>query len=409
MKDEERTRDGLLSEVKMLRWLLENEKGRQGDLVSAEEALKDKERTLEACLNSNPEPIMLTSTEGVVLTANEACAEKLGKEVHELAGASLYDLFPHEVAEVRQTRLNEAVFTMRPVQFQDTYGDRYFENCIYPVVGETGQVSETIMISRDMTEKRDLEIALEETEAKYRRTFEIVSEGIFQTAPDGYFVSANNALARMLGYASPEDLIRSIVDIGRQHYVDPERRAEFLRALTEDGVVYNFEARLFRKDKTTIWVSINARAVRDRTGILYYEGAVRDITKRKRLEAQLVQSQKLEAIGRLTGGMAHNFNNILTVIMGNFELFLQRPELVGVDVRETKAIRDSIGQAMKLCEQLLNLGRRQVIKPVETDLRKAVLGMEEMLKYLLGEDMEYDMYLKHTLNMLAITGKVEVV
>ena len=120
----------------------------------------------------------------------------------------------------------------------------------------------------------------------------MVSEGIFQTAPDGHFIMVNNALARMYGYASPEDLMRSLVGITKQHYVDPLRRAEFLRLLKEEGVVYNFEAQMVKKDRNLIWVSVNARSVRDRKKVLYYEGTATDITTRKRLEAELAHSRK---------------------------------------------------------------------------------------------------------------------
>jgi PAS domain S-box-containing protein len=130
-------------------------------------------------------------------------------------------------------------------------------------------------------------------ERKYRRIFENVSEGIFQSTPEGYYLMANPALARIHGFDSPRDLIRSRRDISREIYVDPARREEFKRLLEKQGVVRDFEHETFRKDGSRIWLSVNARAVRDEAGkVLYYEGTARDITQRKQAEQALRESEE---------------------------------------------------------------------------------------------------------------------
>jgi len=111
--------------------------------------------------------------------------------------------------------------------------------------------------------------------------------GIFTSTPEGRFISANPALARMYGYDSPEELIESITDIAMQVYVDPEDRKEFIRPLEEHGEVVNHECRFRRRDGTEYWVSRNARAVRDEDGrVVAYQGFTTDITGRKRMEEQ---------------------------------------------------------------------------------------------------------------------------
>jgi PAS domain S-box-containing protein len=128
---------------------------------------------------------------------------------------------------------------------------------------------------------------LQEAEKKYRSIFEHSSDGIFQNTPEGRFLSANPALARMLGFDSPEELIRGRGDIGRQGYADPSMRDEFKQALEENGFITGFEYEVYRKDGAKIWVSENSRIVRDIEGrALYYEGSVQDITERKRAEAE---------------------------------------------------------------------------------------------------------------------------
>jgi len=140
---------------------------------------------------------------------------------------------------------------------------------------------------QDVTEHKQAEDALGEAERKYRSIFENAVEGIFQTTADGRFISANPALARMLGFDSPEELIRVRTNIADDHYVNPRSRKEFEQVMQENGFIFNFELEVYRKDRSKIWLSENVRAVRDAQGsILFYEGASEDITDRKRAEAR---------------------------------------------------------------------------------------------------------------------------
>ena len=134
---------------------------------------------------------------------------------------------------------------------------------------------------------------MSEPEHMYRSIFENAIEGIFQTTPSGQYLNVNPALAKMYGYDSTDDLIAGLTAIDNQLYVDPNRRGEFVKLMREKGVVRSFESEIYCKDKSTIWISENARAVRDETGtVVYYEGMVEDITDRKQLEKQLQSSQQ---------------------------------------------------------------------------------------------------------------------
>jgi PAS domain S-box-containing protein len=130
--------------------------------------------------------------------------------------------------------------------------------------------------------------ALRGAEERYRSIFENAVFGAFQTTPDGRFITANDALAKILGYESSQELVGDVTDIPHQIHVDPERRAEFARILEESGVVHNFEAQAFRKDSTIIWLSLSGRALRDEAGRLAgYEGIVEDVSARKQAEVEL--------------------------------------------------------------------------------------------------------------------------
>ena len=173
-----------------------------------------------------------------------------------------------------------------------------------------GRVLSFVATGLPVTEQRQAEEAMHQAERGYRSIFENALEGIFQTTPDGRYLSANPALARIYGYDSPEHMIESLRDIKQQLYVNPNRRTEFIRQMRQHGTAENFEAEITRRDGSRIWIAEHARAVQDAAGeVLYYEGTVQDITERKTLEAER-ERMLAEALERadhdpLTGLMNH--------------------------------------------------------------------------------------------------------
>jgi PAS domain S-box-containing protein len=230
------------------------------------------------------------------------------------------------------------------------------------------------------------EESLRKAEQKYRSIFENAVEGIFQSTPAGQFLTVNPALARMLGYQSPEELIATMRDIGHELYVEAERRLECRATLAEHGVVHGFECQFYRRDRSKIWVSLNTRAVFDAArNLLSYEGTVEEITERKRLEEQFRQAQKMEAIGQLAGGVAHDFNNLLTVILGCSDLLIHR-KVTEESARPLVAEIHKAGErAAALTRQLLAFSRKQVLTPQVLDLNALVMEMQKMLRRLIGE------------------------
>ena len=155
----------------------------------------------------------------------------------------------------------------------------------------------------DITDRKRAAEALRKAEEKYRNIFYHAIEGIFQTTPEGAFISANPALARIHGYDSPEELINTITDIGSQIHVDPNLRSELTRLLAERKVVRDFEAQVHSKDGSRIWISLNIKAVHDTDGrLLHYEGTIQDITERKRAEekVRLYEEQLRSLISELS-------------------------------------------------------------------------------------------------------------
>jgi two-component system sensor histidine kinase/response regulator len=154
----------------------------------------------------------------------------------------------------------------------------------------SGEPDYFIRVVEDITERKRLEQALRESEEKYRTIFENSVQGIYRVAPDGRFLSANPAAARIIGYDSPEEMMEAITDINTQVYAFPEDRLRAVALLKESGYLKDFEVQCRHKDGGTVWVSFNARLIHDEQGnLLYHEGTSQDITERKNLEKELRQ------------------------------------------------------------------------------------------------------------------------
>src|ERR1044071_7453583 len=143
-------------------------------------------------------------------------------------------------------------------------------------------------------ERHRMDLARQDAEEKYHSVFDHLVEGIFRTTPEGRYLMANSALARIYGYASPDELIQNVTDIGRRLYVEEGRRDEFIRLMQEQDTITGFESQIYRKDGSIIWISENCHARRNSKGeLLYYEGTVEDITHRKQTEENLKNSEAL--------------------------------------------------------------------------------------------------------------------
>jgi len=155
--------------------------------------------------------------------------------------------------------------------------------------------------AQDITERTYFAAALERVEERYREAVENAAEGVFRTTRDGRYVVANRALARLLGYDTPEQLMAERTDLARDHYVDPRERARFLRLLETQETVQGFEYEAYRRDGTRIWLREHARVVRDRDGEVHFEGTVQDVSDhrlakdlRDQLMARAISAQEEE-------------------------------------------------------------------------------------------------------------------
>jgi PAS domain S-box-containing protein len=231
----------------------------------------------------------------------------------------------------------------------------------------------------DITRHKISEERLRRAEEKYRNIFENSVAGIYQTTPDAKFLSANLAVARIHGYDSVDELVETITDIGKQLYVSQARRAEFSQMIREQGFVEGFEAEMRRKDGSVNWVSLNTRAVLDDQGhVLHLEGSLQDVTERKKLESQLQESQKMEAIGTLAGGVAHDFNNLLMGIQGYTSLMLFNIGSSHDHFEKLKNIEKLVRSGADLTKQLLGFARAGRYQVKSSDLNEILKNVTAM-------------------------------
>jgi PAS domain S-box-containing protein len=237
--------------------------------------------------------------------------------------------------------------------------------------------------------KSNTEEDLRAAEEKYRNIFENAVEGIFQARPDGRIISANPALARILGHDSAEDLLRSASELGSQVYVSEKRYKEYVHLMETGGQVRGFEAQFQCRDGTVQWVSINARTVLDSDGYpVYYEGTAESITERKKLESQLRHAQKMESIGTLAGGVAHDFNNILTTIMGYCSLIMMKAGKGNPVLGYIDQIMEAANRASTLTQSLLSFSRKQATEIKMVEINESIRSVEKLLRRIIGEDIE---------------------
>jgi diguanylate cyclase (GGDEF)-like protein/PAS domain S-box-containing protein len=229
---------------------------------------------------------------GPFLEANEAASHILGYGRDELL-----EIVPSAVLDAGKLReAGEKLLSQQSATFETSL--RTKDGDKLPVEVHTrllvlDERSAVLAVCRDLRTRKMQDDALHDVERKYRGIVENAIEGIYQTTPDGRVLSANPALARLLGYANVEELLASGVNIAERAYVHPEQRTDLLQRLEKDGQYTDQEFQIVRRDGSTIWISDNSRVVKDAKGkVKYYEGTVQDITSRKQAEENLEQSEE---------------------------------------------------------------------------------------------------------------------
>ncbi len=218
----------------------------------------------------------------------------------------------------------------------------------------SGVLTGLMGITRDISERKKAEEALRESEEKFRNLFETSRDYLYIATLGGEILEYNKSALDLFGYSDEEMKRMNLKDL----YVYPEERDKFVAKVLDEGYIENYELKLKKRDGTPVDALVTAVPRRSPDGtVIGMQGAIKDITQMKRLEQQLLQSEKLSGLGTMISGVAHELNNPLTVIMGNVELMLMDRSLSAKDIRSLKVVLKESERAAKIVSGLLTFAR----------------------------------------------------
>lgn len=364
----------------------------QGEQRRGAERLRQQHTLMQAIIEGTTELIFVKDVAGKYLMINAAGAQVLGRSVSEVIGRYDQELLTEEVLERVRNGDRLVLESGKAQTYEDSSqvaGDtRTFLTTKAPYRDAQGTIIGVIGISLDITDRKFANEALASSEARFRTIFEDSPIGIAVINMAGEAVAINNAYRQMLGLSSDQPVSNRLFN---ELTFPGDREADDRRYNKLASGSIDRDRRIKRYVTQTggmVWVDLNLTLLRGTAKEPRYVMVMAiDVTESKRLEEQLQQAQKLEAIGKLSGGVAHDFNNVLTVIKGYSSLLLDRME--PSDTRNLlERIAEAADRAAALTHQLLAFSRRQVMQPKVFKLSDLVTDLEKMLRRLIGEHID---------------------
>jgi PAS domain S-box-containing protein len=359
-----------------------------------DEALREQARFMQELLDALPIPIIAKDIDGRIQLCNAAFAAAGGRSPDQVVGKTVAELgMPDAPVHVARDKALLADGVLQVYEAFMPVGPGEQKRHVIskaPLRAEDGTITGVVTAAVDISDRYEAELALRQTEERFRTLFDFANDAIFIHDLGGKFVEVNRTACERLGYSREEFLTMSPADIDAPDFAPLQSERE--GALEGHGSAF-FEAAHVRRDGSVVPVELSATII-DLGGRRAVLSIARDISERQRAEAergaledQLRQAQKMEGIGRLAGGIAHDFNNLLTAIRGSASLaLLALPE--GEGPREDlEQIEQAADRAAGLTRQLLAFARRTVLQPEVVDLGEIVRHLEPMLGRLIGEDV----------------------
>ncbi len=357
------------------------------ELRRAEKALRESDASLRALIDASPQGITSLDLDGRVLTWNRSAQRLFGWRAEEVQG-QLLPIVPEESLE-EFSRLRARVANGERISGLEMRRRRKDGTLIDvslsadPIPGDDGEVSGIIAVLEDITERKGRQVERD----RLLMAMEQAQEAVLMTDAEGSIQYVNPSFERMTGYT------RSEVE-GKDPRIlnSGEQDEEFYRSMWETlaaGETWHGRIVNRRKDGTHYTEEMSISPVRDRSGTLVsYVAVKRDVTRELALESQLRQAQKMESIGLLAGGLAHDFNNVLTVIQGHTELALADIDPDDPLRSDLQEIETAVAHSVELIRQLLSFARKQTVSPKVLDLNQRVASHLDFLARLIGEDVE---------------------
>jgi len=358
-----------------------------------ENLLKEREKRFRQFFENAPVYCYMISPEGKILDINSSALTALGYTKEEIVGKPLQTTIyaPSSIEKAKELfmrRKKTGKIRNEEITIITKKGEERTVLLSTDAVRDSaGKLVHSISIQRDITERKQAEEALKASEEKFRSLFEDSRDTIFITSADGIMIDINSAGEELFGYTRSELLGMDV----RQLYFDQNDRIQFVQEIIQTGFVRNYEIKFRRKDGEGIECLLTATIkTADDGKTILFQGIISDVTETRKLEEQFRQSQKMEAVGRLAGGVAHDFNNMLSVIIGGSELAMRLLKPYDPSRQKFEEIHKAAEHATNLTRQLLAFSRKQTLKPKVLDLNKIIVNMDKMLRRIIGEDVELE-------------------
>jgi PAS domain S-box-containing protein len=361
------------------------------DQRRAERALKLSESTFRDLFHDAPVAYHELDTEGRFTRVNKTGLAMVGYTAAEMVGRHIGEfLVGDAVRESIMRRLITGAEIDEPYQSQF----RRKDGSVFPVLVRDSLIQDSAGVvfglrstMQDISELKRTEESLRAAEENYRKIFENAIEGIFQISPEGHFLNANPALAAILGYATPAELLANVSDIGSQIYVQPARWAEFRSVMERGASIAEFECEMHCRNGSIIWVSKHARPVRDREGkLVYYEGALENVTARRLAEAAMsdARDSALESARLKTeflANMSHEIRTPMNGIIGMTGLLLDT-NLTARQRDFADTIVDSSEALLKIINDILDFSKIEAgmltFEEIDFDLNDVAEGVVDL-------------------------------
>lgn len=371
----------------------------EGEIVErkqAEAVLLASEKRFRTLVNTIPDLIWLKDADGVYLSCNVMFECFFGAKEADIIGKTDYDFVNKELADFFRENDRRAMAANQPCSNEEwvTFAADGHRALLYttktPMKDVEGKLIGVLGIGREITELRQAEEAMRESESRLRYALEGTNDGLW----DVQFKSGRTFLSprscEILGYG--EDEVNDVIKVWSDlvHPDDLRITEERLQAHIDGrAVIFEVEQRLRTKSGDWKWVHTRGKVVeRDMDGApLRITGTHSDISDKKILESQLHQAQKMESVGLLAGGVAHDFNNMLGVVIGYAELALLKIKPSQPHYADFIQIRSAAERSADLTRQLLAFARKQTISPQVIDMNETISGMLKMLQRLIGENI----------------------
>ena len=362
-----------------------------------EQMLRESEEKFRSLAESSSDYIMRYDQDCRHTYMNPAALAVSGITETDIIGKTHLECgFPEDLSHLWEEKITQVFETGKPSQtefsWESVNGIVHLDWRLTPEFDADNRVLSVLGVSRDITDRKCAEEKLRELEERFRLTFYTSPDAININKMDGTYFDINEGFTQLTGFTREDVIGKTSADISIWDI--PEDRERLVEGLQRDGFVRNLQSRFLMKDGSCKIALMSAVIIRLK-GEPHILSITRDITSFKKaeedklmLERQLQQAQKMESVGRLAGGVAHDFNNMLGVILGHTELAMEELDPSQPVFADLQQIKQAANRSTEITRQLLTFARKQIVTPKVIDLNETVAGMLKMLLRLISEDID---------------------